>query len=490
MRSALISLLSFRSLRHLSRWSLPSWGLRGAVAAAALLLALPLPVLAPAAQAQTPAATVKDDGSGSVVFQSFKDGGLLALEQGATSGDIPAEGAGARMMWYPGKAAFRVGEVGVSDFSSGEEWNDANVGVYSVAFGRNTEASGSDATATGSGTIASGSESTAMGDGTTASGSGSTAMGNGPTASGIGATAMGNGTTASAVGATAMGQNATASAPIATAMGAGTTASNSFATAMGFDTEASAYISMAMGERTTASGRAATALGVATEAATERSLSLGQCNSSNQPSGDGTLVVVGNGSYDRPNNQCGSRSDALELDDQGNLTISGSLTEGSDRRLKTGIEPLGDGAIEALQKIDPVRYRFKDQRAHPSGQQIGLVAQDVRKEFPTLVSEGSGGMLSLAYPKLTAVLLKGLQEQQATIEKQQSRLEKQQSTIEAQQEQLEALEAENENIKERLVALEEERSTARPAGLVGPWGLAFLLGLGGLGAGLLWRRQR
>jgi len=471
------------------------------------------------APAQTPNATI-ENGNDEVRLQTFYNGGLLApgtiVVDGTENDSIPAEGAGTRLMWYPEKAAFRAGRVGRN--FDGTQWDASNVGVYSVAFGVDTEASGfaatamgyettasrsystamgfrtiasgGQSTAMGSQTTASGNGSTAMGFETTASGSGSTAMGNGPTASGIGATAMGNGTTASAVGATAMGQNATASAPIATAMGAGTTASNSFATAMGFDTEASAYISMAMGERTTASGRAATALGVATEAATERSLSLGQCNSSNQPSGDGTLVVVGNGSYDRPNNQCGSRSDALELDDQGNLTISGSLTEGSDRRLKTGIEPLGDGAIEALQKIDPVRYRFKDQRAHPSGQQIGLVAQDVRKEFPTLVSEGSGGMLSLAYPKLTAVLLKGLQEQQATIEKQQSRLEKQQSTIEAQQEQLEALEAENENIKERLVALEEERSTARPAGLVGPWGLAFLLGLGGLGAGLLWRRQR
>jgi hypothetical protein len=48
----------------------------------------------------------------------------------------------------------------------------------------------------------------------------------------------------------------------------------------------------------------------------------------------------------------------------------------------------------------------------------------VRKEFPELVSEDSEGYLSLAYPKVTALLLKGLQGQQATIQRQQTRLEK------------------------------------------------------------------
>src|SRR2546428_8489714 len=45
------------------------------------------------------------------------------------SGAIPATGTGTRMMWYPGKAAFRAGYVG------GTEWEDANVGIYSTAMG-------------------------------------------------------------------------------------------------------------------------------------------------------------------------------------------------------------------------------------------------------------------------------------------------------------------------------------------------------------------
>ena len=86
-------------------------------------------------------------------------------------GAIPVEGAGARLMWYPGKAAYRVGAV------SGSQWNDGNVGNYSMAMGWNPTASGLRSTAMGSNTIARGTNSTAMGAFTTAAGRGSVAMG-------------------------------------------------------------------------------------------------------------------------------------------------------------------------------------------------------------------------------------------------------------------------------------------------------------------------
>jgi cell shape-determining protein MreC len=122
-----------------------------------------------------------------------------------------------------------------------------------------------------------------------------------------------------------------------------------------------------------------------------------------------------------------------------------------------------------------VRFNFKDERTHPPGEQIGLIAQEVQSEFPALVSEGDDGMLSLSYTKFSAVLLKGLQEQQSTIDQQEERIA--------------TLEAENDKIKERLAALEAEQSSPVAAGLMGSWGLALLLGLGGLVGGVLWRRR-
>jgi len=130
-----------------------------------------------------------------------------------SSGTIPTTGAGTRMMFYPNKAAFRVGYVGST------QWDDANIGDYSVAMGYSTTASGD--------------FSTAMGNSTTASGAHSTAMGNGTTASASRSTAMGYGTTASGGYSTAMGHNTTASEPYSTAMGYYTTASGYYSTAMG-----------------------------------------------------------------------------------------------------------------------------------------------------------------------------------------------------------------------------------------------------------------
>jgi len=116
------------------------------------------------------------------------------------SGSIPATGGGTRMMFYPGNAAFRAGNV------SGTQWDDANIGNYSTAMGDSTTASGLYSTAMGQNTIASGSRSTALGLDTTASHIASTAMGIGTTASGLYSTAMGDNTTASGDYSTAMGR--------------------------------------------------------------------------------------------------------------------------------------------------------------------------------------------------------------------------------------------------------------------------------------------
>ena len=68
----------------------------------------------------------------------------------AVPGNTPVSGAGARMMWYPGKAAFRTG------FIDGVQWDKNNVGFYSFASGYNTTANNLYSTALGRNTLASG----------------------------------------------------------------------------------------------------------------------------------------------------------------------------------------------------------------------------------------------------------------------------------------------------------------------------------------------
>lgn len=146
------------------------------------------------------------------------------------SGSIPVEGPGVRIMWYPGKGAFRVGQS-----ASGVEWNDVNIGRLSTAMGHSTMATGTGSTAMGVGTLASGpGGAIAMGSATVASGSSSTAMGVGTVASGSSSIAIGAATLASGSGSTAMGNTTVASGFASTAMGTTTTASGDYSTAMGW----------------------------------------------------------------------------------------------------------------------------------------------------------------------------------------------------------------------------------------------------------------
>jgi hypothetical protein len=152
------------------------------------------------------------------------DGGLLLS---GTTGGTPTSGPGTRMMWIPAKAAFRAGIVAAN------EWDDANIGAYSIAMGYRTTANGNYSTAMGYGTTANGDYSTAMGYGTTASGVYSTAMGYAATASGFHSISMGGSSTASGSFSTASGWNTLASGSYSTAMGSNTTASGTNSIAMG-----------------------------------------------------------------------------------------------------------------------------------------------------------------------------------------------------------------------------------------------------------------
>jgi hypothetical protein len=144
------------------------------------------------------------------------------------------EGAGTRMFFDPATAAFRAGRV------IGTQWDDSNIGNYSVAFGSSNYAIGDYSTAFGSSVIASGSNSTAMGYGSTASG--------------LWSTSMGFGTKATATGATSMGHETTASGDYSVVMGEYTTASGLRSLAMGYYAQANGAASLAFGEGVQANG--------------------------------------------------------------------------------------------------------------------------------------------------------------------------------------------------------------------------------------------
>jgi hypothetical protein len=115
------------------------------------------------------------------------------------NGTMVPSGSGARMEFLPGCGAFRAGYV------NNNQWDVANIGMFSTAMGYDTTASDNHSTAMGFGTWASGPLSTAIGFETRASGWASTAMGHNTIASGESSTAMGYRTAASGNYSTAMG---------------------------------------------------------------------------------------------------------------------------------------------------------------------------------------------------------------------------------------------------------------------------------------------
>lgn len=85
-------------------------------------------------------------------------------------------------------------------------------------------------------------------------------------------------------------------------------------------------------------------------------------------------------------------------DSSGNFTAAGNVAAYSDIRLKTNIRPV---VWVAEADLTPIRYDRVDNGAED---QIGFSAQAVRKHYPGLVLEGAGGLLSVNYSGLTAVL--------------------------------------------------------------------------------------
>ncbi|MEO7311466.1 MAG: tail fiber domain-containing protein [Chitinophagaceae bacterium] len=200
-----------------------------------------------------------------------------------SAGNTPINGLGRRMMWYPDKAAFRVGyvasvnwdkdSIGLYSFAAGN--NVKSVGSSSTAFGNATKAIGNASVAMGSGSIASGTASVALGIGTSATGEYSTAIGFGSSASNTYATAFGIATIASGTAAMAIGESTTASGTNSTAMGKSTFASGNYATAMGRETNAGANYATAMGYGCTALADNATAMGYYTNAIGQYATAMG-----------------------------------------------------------------------------------------------------------------------------------------------------------------------------------------------------------------------
>lgn len=211
--------------------------------------------------------------------------------------NTPISKGGRRLMWYPDKAAFRVG------YTVYDEWDSVNIGKYSIGMGYGNRATGLYSVSIGHGSGASGMSSFAAGDFTNATGdysfttgqystgkgtysfaSGNTsaangiasiAMGNSATAGGDYGVALGNQTFASAQGSVSLGNETGATGYASTASGNLSNASASYSLAIGNQNTANAQSAVALGDNTKATGFACTALGFLTTASSNESTAMG-----------------------------------------------------------------------------------------------------------------------------------------------------------------------------------------------------------------------
>jgi trimeric autotransporter adhesin len=184
-------------------------------------------------------------------------------------GTIPATGYTVRMMWYPGKGAFRAGRP------NSDSWDDPKTGQFSIGMGDRTTALGPHSVALGYNSQATADYALAM-QGGSASGYYARAIGSGTVASGTGATAIGGLSTASGSGAIALGGNTVASGPGAIAAGSRADARGYNSIVIGNNSVADAYAAMVIGSVSQSSGNTALAMGYNVRATGDYSVAVGK----------------------------------------------------------------------------------------------------------------------------------------------------------------------------------------------------------------------
>ncbi|MBB4635667.1 tail fiber domain-containing protein [Longimicrobium terrae] len=198
----------------------------------ARLRLLPLLAAAVLSAVSAPSASAQSDillrmRSGSPLGDRFRvdsAGGLVVIGR-IGYGIIPASGPGQRLMYHPFKAAFRAGEVNVS------QWDDASIGFYSWAGGLNTTASAFGTFAFGDNVTVSGTDAAGFGSASEVRGTAAFSAGASNHACGFASVAIGftnttgeldgggSCSTGSGQGAVAIGYRATADADYSVAIG-------------------------------------------------------------------------------------------------------------------------------------------------------------------------------------------------------------------------------------------------------------------------------
>jgi hypothetical protein len=347
------------------------------------------------------------------------------------------------MFFYPKKAAFRAGNVTTG------RWDDDNIGLNSFAVGSETEASGDFSMAMGQINIASGDNSTVFGAGNFVSGDESTAFGFGNIVNGELSTAWGEGNTIEGDYSTAWGEDNIIFGNFATAWGKGLRADSEYETVIGrFNStpigspdswdETDALFTIANGNSTTDRNNALTVLkngnvGIGITRP-EHKLAV-EVSTNTTPDGDGIGIVNTNGNFWNVHMSNTFLRFSYNNDNVSYLNnLDGAYIQASDKRLKENIQPLKDGILDKVNKINTVQYKYIRNKENSTS--IGLIAQELKELFPSFVhQDDENSYMGVNYAGLSVVAIKAIQEQQKEIE----RLENLVTTMQVENEEIKKL---------------------------------------------------
>jgi hypothetical protein len=135
---------------------------------------------------------------------------------------------------------------------------------------------------------------------------------------------------------------------------------------------------------------------------------------------DGAPDFIYSGSKVGVNNSVSDLTYNLEV--SGSIRASDALLSNSDERLKENIYPI-DNALARVGQIEGVYFNWNNK----AERQVGVIAQQVEKVLPEVVSEDKDSYLSVDYSKLVPLLFEAINEQSSIImdlEERISKLEK------------------------------------------------------------------
>ena len=368
--------------------------------------------------------------------------------------------------------------MAVGDYSTAIGENNIATGLHSRALGSSNIVHGSGSTAIGNSNTIPGYNSTARGTNNLINGSSSTVIGSNNTIDGSYSTIIGSYNTATGEHSLAIGQLSRPQGSHSIAIGLINTASKDYSLAIGFVNQATGNYSRAIGRFNTASGGGSTAIGSDNTASGSSSTAMGSDNTASgdysTATGRSNLTNYASLSLGRYNRDYGSstswnsydyiltigdgtsitnRSNCLTVTKNGTLWAQGGYTQSSDHRLKENLTPLTN-SLENLQTLNGLTYNWKNREQMGDRTEIGLIAQDIEKVYPELITEVEG-YKAVNYIGLIAPIIEALKEQQSQIESLQPTNISTEAFEQLQQEN-QSLKEENTRINVRLNTLEEK----------------------------------